>query len=376
MDPLLDRAPCGFLVVGDDGHIELANTTFAEMLGFPEARALVGRHVDSILSAASRIFYQTHVFPTLKLQGNVNEVYLSLVDAAGAEHPMLVNLKRTDRGERRSSEWAVMPMRQRSELENAIIKANRVAEASVRAKDQFLALVTHELRSPLGAIRNWAAILTQAGSPPDPGLLKRGLEAIERNARLQATLIEDILDEVRVATGKLHLQLVELDARRTLENVLDSAGAMATAKSIVIEREIAPEPLLARVDADRLQQVFWNIVTNAIKFTPTGGRVRAEMRRVDSWVEVAVIDSGRGISPEFLPYVFEHFRQEETGNRSGGGLGLGMAITRKLIELHGGSIFATSEGAGKGATFTVRLPAVDARADVDGQPGRTLSAPP
>ena len=358
MDPLLDRAPCGFLVVGDDGHIELANTTFAEMLGFPEARALVGRHVDSILSAASRIFYQTHVFPTLKLQGNVNEVYLSLVDAAGAEHPMLVNLKRTDRGERRSSEWAVMPMRQRSELENAIIKANRVAEASVRAKDQFLALVTHELRSPLSAIRNWAAILGKA--PPEESVLKRGLEAIERNARLQATLIEDILDEVRIETGKLQLKMVELDPRAVLRNVIEGASAMAAAKSITLEQDVAGEEMTVRADTDRLQQVFWNIVTNAIKFTPQGGRVRAEMRCVDSWVEASVTDTGRGISPEFLPYVFEHFRQEETGNRSGGGLGLGMAITRKLVELHGGSIFAASEGPGRGATFTVRLPAVEA----------------
>jgi len=358
MDPLLDRAPCGFLVVGDDGHIELANTTFAEMLGFPEARALVGRHVDSILSAASRIFYQTHVFPTLKLQGNVNEVYLSLVDAAGAEHPMLVNLKRTDRGERRSSEWAVMPMRQRSELENAIIKANRVAEASVRAKDQFLALVTHELRSPLSAIRNWAAILGKA--PPEESVLKRGLEAIERNARLQATLIEDILDEVRIETGKLQLNMVELDPRAVLRNVIEGASAMAAAKSITLEQDVAGEEMTVRADTDRLQQVFWNIVTNAIKFTPQGGRVRAEMRCVDSWVEASVTDTGRGISPEFLPYVFEHFRQEETGNRSGGGLGLGMAITRRLVELHGGSIFAASEGPGRGATFTVRLPAVEA----------------
>jgi PAS domain S-box-containing protein len=358
MDPLLDRAPCGFIVIGDDGHIELANATFAEMLGFSDARSIMGRHVDSILSTPSRVFYQTHVFPTLKLQGNVNEVYLSLVDAAGAEHPMLVNLKRTNGGERGRSEWAVMPMRQRSELENAIIQANRVAEASVRAKDQFLALVTHELRSPLSAIRNWAAILGKA--PPEEALLKRGLEAIERNARLQATLIEDILDEVRIETGKLQLHMVELDPRAILKNVLEGASAMAATKSITLEHDLADERMVVRADTDRLQQVFWNIVTNAIKFTPQGGRVRAKMRCVESWVEASVIDNGRGISAEFLPYVFEHFRQEETGNRSGGGLGLGMAITRKLVELHGGSIFAASEGPGRGATFTVRLPAVGA----------------
>ena len=142
--------------------------------------------------------------------------------------------------------------------------------------------------------------------------------------------------------------------------MIEGASAMAAAKSITLEQDVAGEEMTVRADTDRLQQVFWNIVTNAIKFTPQGGRVRAEMRCVDSWVEASVTDTGRGISPEFLPYVFEHFRQEETGNRSGGGLGLGMAITRKLVELHGGSIFAASEGPGRGATFTVRLPAVEA----------------
>ena len=348
------------MVVGDDGHVQVANATLAGMLGAKDAPSLVGRHIDILLSTPSRIFFQTHVFPTLKLQGRVHEVYLSFVDASGAEIPVLMNAQRVARSEHAVSEWAVVPMHQRHELENEIIRAHKVAEASVRAKDQFLALVTHELRSPLGAIRNWAAILTQSAG--DPALLKRGLDAIERNARLQATLIEDILDEVRVETGKLHLQLGEIDARMVLQNVLEGATAMAAAKSIALEHELPQEALLVRADPNRLQQVFWNIVTNAIKFTAPGGRVHAGVRRVETWVEVAVTDNGRGISPDFLPHVFEHFRQEETGSRSGGGLGLGMAITRKLVELHGGSIFATSEGLGHGATFTVRLPALEARA--------------
>jgi signal transduction histidine kinase len=358
VDPLLDRAPCGFIVVTDDGRVEVANATFARMVGATDVKAITGRHVDTILATPSRIFYQTHVFPTLRLQGEVHEVYLTLLDASGTELPVLLNAQRARRGDQPVSEWVVVAMRQRSELESQMIRAQRVAEASVRAKDQFLALVTHELRSPLAAIRNWAAILGKA--PPEEALLKRGLEAIERNARLQVTLIEDILDEVRIETGKLQLQLVELDARMVLQNVLEGASAMAATKSIALEHDLPRETLLVRADTDRLQQVFWNIVTNAIKFTPAGGSVRAEMRCVESWVEASVTDNGRGISPEFLPYVFEHFRQEETGNRSGGGLGLGMAITRKLVELHGGSIFATSEGAGRGATFTVRLPSVDA----------------
>jgi signal transduction histidine kinase len=355
MDPLLDFAPCGFMVVADDGYVALANATAVEMLGAASADELAGRHVDALLSAASRIFYQTHIFPTLKLQGGVHEIYVSMVRMDRGEIPVLLNAKRRLEGDRTVSDWAFVPMRQRNELENEIIRARKVAEDSARAKEQFLGLVTHELRSPLGAIRNWAAILAQKGD--DPATLQRGVEAIERNAQMQAALIEDILDEVRVATGKLHLELDEVDARSIMEAVLDGAAAAATAKSITLEREIADQPLRVRADRTRLQQILWNVLTNALKFTPTGGRVRADVRCVDDWVQVAITDSGRGISPEFLPHVFEHFKQEEGG--VAGGLGLGMAITRKLVELHGGSIAAQSEGLGKGATFTVRLPAAE-----------------
>lgn len=364
MEPLLDLAPCGFVVVADDGYVTLANRTALEMLGAASADQLVGRHVDALLTAPSRIFYQTHIFPTLRLQGRVHEVYVSMVRADRADLPVLLNARRRVDGERTVSDWVFVPMRQRNELENEIIKARNVAEDSARAKEQFLGLVTHELRSPLGAIRNWAAILAQKGG--DPAILQRGVEAIERNAQMQAALIEDILDEVRVATGKLHLQLEEFDVRTIIDAVLDGAAAAATAKSITIEREMAEAALRVRADRTRLQQVFWNIVTNALKFTPNGGRMRVEVRCVDDWVQVDVADNGRGISPEFLPHVFEHFRQEGGGAGSGGGLGLGMAITRKLVELHGGSIAASSEGAGKGATFTVRLPAAQPCAASDG----------
>jgi signal transduction histidine kinase len=356
VDPLLDAAPCGFLVVGDDGHVEAANATAARMLGTPDAALLVGRHVDYLLSIPSRIFFQTHIFPTLKLQGTVHEVYVSFIDAVGDELPVLLNAQRRQEGERTVSDWVIVPMRQRNELENELVKARRVAEANARAKEQFLGLVTHELRSPLGAIRNWAGILGQGN--PDAAMIKRAAESIERNAQLQAKLIEDILDEVRIATGKLHLELEDIDATVVLNSVLDSAAGAARAKSIRLERDVSGEPLVVRADATRLQQILWNIVSNAIKFTDTGGRVHVRMHSENGWVEVVVNDTGRGITPEFLPQVFEHFKQEASGTRSGGGLGLGMAITRKLVELHGGSIFAASEGAGKGATFTVRLPAL------------------
>jgi signal transduction histidine kinase len=355
LDPLLDSAPCGFLVVGDDGTIRLANSTAAEMLGAADAPALIGRHVDFILSTPSRIFYQTHVFPTLCLQGKVQEVYVALIGSGGAEVPVLLNAKRRTDGDHKVSDWALVPMRQRNELENEILKARRVADESSKAKDQFLALVSHELRSPLTAILNWATLLLQR--EPDAATLKRGLQAIDRNARVQSRLVDDILDEVRVQTGKLRLELADVDARPILSNVLDGVAPAARAKSVELEGDLSTEQLLVRADPNRLQQVFWNVVHNAVKFTPAGGRVRATMRPRDAWVEAAISDTGHGISPEFLPHVFEHFRQEHAASSGAeGGLGLGMAITRTLVELHGGSISASSSGLGHGSTFIVRLP--------------------
>lgn len=357
LDPLLDSAPCGFLVVGDDGCIQLANTTAAEMLGAADSASLVARHVDFLLSTPSRIFYQTHVFPTLRLQKRVHEVYVTLVGRDGEAVPVLLNAKRRIEGEREVSDWILVPMRQRNELENEILNARQVAETSSRAKDQFLALVSHELRSPLNVILNWATILSK--SELDAASVRRGLEAIERSARVQSRLVDDILDEVRIETGKLRLELEDLDAGPILSSVLDVVAPAARAKAVELEGDLPSETLWVRADPNRLQQVFWNIVHNAVKFTPPGGRVQATMRPSDTWVEAAISDSGRGISPEFLPHLFERFRQEHAApDRAEGGLGLGMAISRTLVELHGGSISATSEGLGQGSTFVVRLPAL------------------
>jgi len=323
--------------------------------------------VDVLLSTPSRIFYQTHVFPTLCLQGRVHEVYVALIGRGGEEVPVLLNAKRRTEGERDVSDWVLVPMRQRNELENEILKARQVSEAASRAKDQFLALVSHELRSPLSVILNWATLLSRG--EPDVSTLKRGLDAIERNARVQSRLVDDILDEVRTQTGKLRLELVELDARPILSTVLEGVAPAARAKTIDLAGDLPSEKLFVRADPDRLHQVLWNIVQNAVKFTPPGGRVRAAMRSSDAWVEAAISDTGRGISPQFLPYVFERFRQEQAPlDRAESGLGLGMAISRALVELHGGSISASSSGLGQGSTFIVRLPALQRPATMAASP--------
>ena len=357
MDPLLDSAPFGFLVALDDGYVEAANQTLADLLG-TKKEVLISGHVDNLLTSPSRIFYQTHFFPILKLQGQVNEVYVSMRARNGDEVPVLLNARRREAASGPRNYWAVVAMHTRNQYENEILKARKLAEEAAIAKDSFLSFVSHELRSPLSAITGWAAILT-SDAPVDPTKLKRGMEAITRNAKLQVKLVDDLLDHARLAAGKVKVELSHLDAGRILESVLESVEPTANAKQVAIEREIASGVHRVAADAERLQQIYWNLINNAIKFTPPGGLVTVTLRRLNGFVELRVTDTGKGIAPDFLPYVFEAFRQEEGRVvRAEGGLGLGMAITRKLVELHGGNISAASPGIGEGATFTVRLPAL------------------
>jgi signal transduction histidine kinase len=357
MEPLLDAAPFGFAVVRDDGRVEIANRTLEDILD-AQRGTLAGRHVDTFFTAPGRIFYQSHVFPTLKLQRRVNEVYVSLVAADGHQVPVLLNAQRREGPDGPRSDWAVIPMRQRNEYENEILKARQLAEEAARAKDQFLSFVSHELRSPLSAILGWATILARGDT--DAEKARRGLEAIERNARLQAKLVDDILDHARLATGKVSVELAPIDARAIMDAVLEGIYPTAQVRGVTIDSDVGTGSMRLSGDAERLQQILWNIVSNAVKFTPAQGRVHAVMRRSNGWIEIEVSDTGKGIAADFLPYVFESFRQEEGRvSRVEGGLGLGMSITRQLVELHGGSVSAASPGPGQGSTFTVRLPALE-----------------
>jgi PAS domain S-box-containing protein len=234
-------------------------------------------------------------------------------------------------------------------------QAREEAQAANRMKDEFLATVSHELRTPLTAILGWIRIMRSGKL--DPVKFARATDVIERNGRAQAAIIDDILDVSRIITGKLRLELDAIDIAALVQAALDSIRPAAEAKEISVdwiselpERRVSGDP-------DRLQQVVWNLLSNAIKFTPCGGKVQVRSRQVASRVEICVSDSGQGIEPEFLPHVFDRFRQADgTSTRRHGGLGLGLAIVRHLVELHGGTVQAESAGAGKGATFTVSLP--------------------
>lgn len=230
--------------------------------------------------------------------------------------------------------------------------ARAVAEAANRAKDDFLAMVSHDLRNPLTAILMYAQLL-QARKLNDAAVA-RALATIESNAKLQAQLIEDLLDIARITSGKLRLSIHPIDLMCVIQTAIETVRLAAQAKEIQIETVLDYSSGRVSGDATRLQQVVWNLLSNAIKFTPKGGRIKVQLEQIDARVRVVVSDTGQGISAELLPYVFERFRQANNGRY--GGLGLGLAIARHLLELHGGTIQAESPGEGQGATFTIELP--------------------
>jgi signal transduction histidine kinase len=252
----------------------------------------------------------------------------------------------------RVREWAEQERARLLVLEQA---ARKQAEEANRTKDEFLATLSHELRTPLNAILGWVQVLRTGKLDPAAGA--RALETIERNARSQAQLIADLLDVSRIITGKLRLDFKPVELRRIIDSALETVRPAADAKGILLDISIGPlaSPVLG--DADRLQQVIWNLLSNAIKFTPRAGQVEVRLREEGGNAVIRVSDSGIGIRPDFLPYVFDRFRQAEGSiTRTHGGLGLGLSIVRHLIELHGGTAEVDSMGEGEGATFTVRLP--------------------
>lgn len=239
----------------------------------------------------------------------------------------------------------------RQELQRALTDA----EAAAQAKDDFLAVVSHELRTPLNAILGWVQLVRMGRL--DEAATVRALESIERNAKSQARLIGDILDLSRIVSGRFRLDVAPLQLADVIENAMDVVRPAAEAKGIRLHSVLDSQPKPILGDGERLQQVVWNLLSNAITHTPRGGRIFVRLQRVNSHIELAVADTGAGISAQFLPNVFDRFSQaDNSASRARGGLGLGLAITRHLVELHGGTIRAESEGEGRGATFTVSLP--------------------
>jgi PAS domain S-box-containing protein len=245
---------------------------------------------------------------------------------------------------------------QRDDLLQAERAARTAAERASLLKDEFLATPSHELRTPLNGILGWSQIMQTKSA--DAGIIAQGLEVIERSARAQAKIIEDLLDMSRIISGKVRLNVQRVDLPSIVQAAVEAARPTAEAKGIRLQTVIDPlNGVVVSGDGNRLQQVLWNLLSNAVKFTPKGGRVQVLLDRINSHLEITVIDTGEGIKPEFLPYVFDRFRQADAStSRRHGGLGLGLSIVRQLVELHGGSVDVKSDGPGLGSTFIVFLP--------------------
>jgi len=258
--------------------------------------------------------------------------------------------------------------------ELATRRAREAADEANRAKDVFLATVSHELRTPLNSILGWARLLSEGTL--DRETLARGLASIQRNAQIQVQLIEDILDTTRAISGKLHLELTTLDLAQVARSAFDAIKPSADSKQLALSLSVPEAPLRIRGDSDRLLQAIGNLLANAVKFTPAGGAIQVELGQSEHAVSVSVHDTGKGIAKQFLPHVFDRFRQEDdAATRRHSGLGLGLALVRHIVAAHGGSVSAQSEGEGRGASFAITLPSDERRRSRSGESDRPTPSP-
>ena len=306
--------------------------------------------------------------PVVALTGQGDEEVAVELMKAGAADYLNKNTLTAERLER-SLRYA-LAMHRAAEERRLLLEreqqARLEAQAANRAKDEFLATLSHELRTPLNAILGWAQLL--AGGQLNSDAAARAVEIIERNTRLQAQLIDDLLDISRIITGKLRLEQKVVTARTIIDAAVESVLPAATSKRVALLREFDRQRNAIFCDPARMQQMLWNLLSNAIKFTPPGGCVTLAERRDGGDVLLVVSDTGAGIQPEFLPHVFDRFRQQDPAStRTHGGLGIGLSIVRHLVELHGGTIEAASGGAALGATFVIRVPVSPVTAEDDGE---------
>jgi hypothetical protein len=270
-----------------------------------------------------------------------------------------------DLTERKRTEALEASGAERDAMLEAERSARMLAQRTTRVKDEFLATLSHELRTPLNAILGWTQLLRARGQP-DTAEFQRAMEVIDRNARAQVRLIDDLLDLSRIMSGRFRLDVQQVSLLDIVRGALDSIEPSAQTKGLRLESVLDPKSVVVSGDPARLQQVFWNLLSNAVKFTPKGGRIQVLLQRVNSHIEFSVTDTGIGIPPSFLPHVFERFTQKDSStHRQYGGLGLGLAISKQLVDLHGGTIQAKSMGEGQGATFVVTLPLIMLGKDQD-----------
>jgi PAS domain S-box-containing protein len=375
---IVETAHEGVWLMGLNASTIYLNERMAKLLGY-SAEEVIGRQVpefcfpEDMASARERIASnlrgQAEAFDFRFRRRDGSELHVLASTSPvrdGRDHIVGVVGMFIDIAERKQAE------REREELLARERQAREMAEAVNRSKDEFLALVSHELRAPLNAMLGWARILKTR--KVDEAMMARAIDTIERSAESQQQLVDDLLDTARIITGKLRLEVMPVDLMPVIEAAVDVVRPAAEAKGIDIELALDTETGIITGDSGRLQQVIWNLLSNAVKFTPQNGHIEVRLSRVDPHVQISVSDTGRGINPEVLPYVFDRFHQADSSStRRYGGLGLGLSLVRHLVELHGGTISAESAGEGRGSTFTINLPLRAVRAPSEDLDHRSLT---
>jgi PAS domain S-box-containing protein len=362
---IVDAALDCIISINHKGQVIEWNPAAENVFGFDRAEAMGREMAELIIPPKFREAHRNGLSKYLQTgEGSVigKRLELTALKKDGTEIPVELAITRvplpgipTFTGHLRDISDRKAAEQERIKLLEAEREARADAERTSRIKDEFLATLSHELRTPLNAILGWSQILKKGDNHAED--LTEGLMIIERNARAQTQLIEDLLDMSRIISGKIRLDVQQFELSDAVVASIETVKSAAATKGIKLQSVLDPLTHPVSGDPNRMQQVFWNLLSNAVKFTPKGGRIQVRVERVNSHVEVSVTDSGEGIPPEFLPYVFDRFRQaDSTTTRHHGGLGLGLSIVKHLTELHGGSVSVKSPGVGGGSTFTVVFP--------------------
>jgi len=358
---LLESAPDAMVIVEGSGRIAIVNAQTEQMFGYRRDE-LLGQPVELLVPLPFRGRHEHHrqtyvAAAHARPMGAGLELFAVRKD--GTQFPVEISLSplETEEGLLVASAIRDISARKRAEAERDRLLQERTAHAEAnRVKDEFLATLSHELRTPLNAILGWTSLLLK--EPGFEGRTRHALETVLRNARAQTQLVEDLLDLSRVVTGKLTIEAQPVDLAELVSGAIDVVRPAADAKGVTIAVEASLTSYLTLGDEDRLRQAVWNVLANAVKFTPAGGAITVRLDRGERNMRIEIADTGAGIAPDFLPHVFDRFRQADGSmTREHGGLGLGLAIVRSIVEAHGGTVTALSEGIGRGTTFVIDLPA-------------------
>jgi len=359
MNELLDRAPCGFVSFGSDGIVQYANTTLLDMIGAaPES--VIGRSFESLLTISSRIFYQTHFFPLLRMQSRVEEVFLTLRSAPSGDVAVLTNAAARQEGDTVTYDCVFMRLQERRKWEDEMLRAKRGAEEANRAKSGLLSMMSHDLRTPIGAISGYCDILEMGIRGPMNEAQLADIHRIRKASEYLLRLIDDVLTYARLNAGQIeNLALQPLAADDVITRTETLMGPRIEQAGIEYHRENCTPTVRVVADPERLQQILLNVLSNAVKFTPPGGTITISCDEArDGVARIHVTDTGSGIPAEHLERIFEAFVQAPGGSAaapgSQKGFGLGLAISRELARRMNGDLTARS-AVGRGSTFTLTL---------------------